>query len=432
MWKRSLSLILFFLLSCCRPEKIDIVRNAEGVVTQMPFIWKSSISDGVLGYGLYHGYIVDGKGIVCISMRKSTDPKKYGEFYMQLKDVDTGKDIWTWDDFFNKILGSTLNQSILLQNGKMLIHDLNSDYCIDTGTGKTIWKSQRGFGSAMEPTHLGDKYFISGNPPAMRDQYRVQDALYVGDFNTGRLVEKLRPQYSEEFAKKIGDWYYVGTLYRFLTFNNGTDEMLLLPYEEPGPVGRFNDQRTFFGLYNLTREEWVYERIPVSVAEDGGNASLMPIMNGEKVHLTSLNRVFCFDWRTGKKIWERKLTEIHTGPDDMILVGNRLVLNFHNATMYCVDAQTGQMLWSQKSSAMSSDLYHQDGIVYWIRDKNLQALDIETGHILWDMPSLDRKEEKRSDSWYGGFVTGLPGKNGQKGRIYATTNLNLYCFEAIR
>jgi outer membrane protein assembly factor BamB len=97
-----------------------------------------------------------------------------------------------------------------------------------------------------------------------------------------------------------------------------------------------------------------------------------------------------------------------------------------------LDTNTGSKLWELQSSAMASDLYHQDGMVYWIRSKNLLAADLATGKNLWDMASLDRKEENRPDSWYGGFVTGIPSKDGKKGKIFATTNLNLYCFEAIR
>jgi outer membrane protein assembly factor BamB len=117
----------------------------------------------------------------------------------------------------------------------------------------------------------------------------------------------------------------------------------------------------------------------------------------------------------------------------MIVVGNKVILNSGNATLYCLDAQTGHILWTQKSSAMSSDLYHQNGVVYYMITKTLNAVDIETGKLLLNMAAPDSREDITGEtSWFWGFITGVEGKDGKKGRIFATTNLNAYCFEALK
>ena len=151
---------------------------------------------------------------------------------------------------------------------------------------------------------------------------------------------------------------------------------------------------------------------------------------GVRCILTSLTTVGCFELMTGKEVWRRNLSEMFTGFNDFILVGDKLLLNGDNATLYCVDANTGLPMWTQKASVLTSDLYHQDGIIYYIYTKFLLAVDLQTGKLLWDMPSPDIRLEGRDDSWFTGFVTGTPAKDGKKGRIFASTNYNVYCFEA--
>jgi hypothetical protein len=68
--------------------------------------------------------------------------------------------------------------------------------------------------------------------------------------------------------------------------------------------------------------------------------------------------------------------------------------------------------------------------VYYIASQDLLATRVSDGKLLWKLLCPDYYTEKRGDSWFMGFVTGLPGKNGKKGRIFASTNLNVYCFEA--
>lgn len=430
---KASTLFLFILsgLLACDPDKITTQTNKDGVVTEKPFIWKSGISDGTLAYGLYHGYIIDGKGVLSIAMRKSSDPKAYGEVYLQLKDVSTGENIWTWDDFYNKRLDRTLNRAILLNEGKLLIHDRYDEYCIDSNTGKTIWKSQRGFASAAEPTNVGNQYFISGNPPASKNLKRIEDSMFMGDFDSEKLEEIVRPHYSPEYAYYEGENYFLGAIYRYKTFLLGADSMILLPSNEMGPPARYNNNRTYFGLYNLSQKKWVYNRAPLSLEEDGGAPSLMPIIDNDKVYMTSFNSVGCFDLMTGKRIWQYRLTSAQMMGLDIIKVDNKLVINGTDGTIYCMDAVNGAMHWSKESTATNSDLYHQDGIIYCIRGDNLRAYDLQNGKLLWDMPPLDAKVENRRGSIYNGFVTGIPTQNGKKGRIFASTELNVYCFEAI-
>jgi outer membrane protein assembly factor BamB len=426
--------VLFSGLLACNPEKITTQTDGDGVVRQLPFVWKSSISNGLRGYGMYRGYVIEGKGVLCVSMKESPDQNRtQGNQYLQLKSLSTGETLWSWDDLFNKRIGS-LRQSVKLYDGKMLIHDGTSDYLIDSKLGKTIWKTKNDLpSSGPHPAFLNDKFFVTSNTHASSNNGRMEEGIFEGDATTGNLRELVKPNYSEEYAiHRPNSEYYIGSLINIEAFTRNNNDYLVVPHVEMGPNVKYNDNRAYFGVYNLSQNKWVYERVPLNYPDEGTSACLKPIVDGNSVYLTSLNSVACFEVLTGEKVWQHKLTEKYTGFGDFIKVGNRLILNGHDAMLYCLDTNTGSKLWTQPSSAIASDLYHQDGIIYWISTNELRAVDLETGKLCWNMKSLDTKEENRPDSWYWGFVTGIPSKDGKKGRIFATTNLNLYCFEAIR
>ena len=87
---KNIQYLLFLsgLLSC-NPEQVTTQTDKEGVVIQLAPIWKSSISDGELCTGLYHGYIINNRGVLAMAARKSTQSRKYQDNYLQLKDLDT-------------------------------------------------------------------------------------------------------------------------------------------------------------------------------------------------------------------------------------------------------------------------------------------------------------------------------------------------------
>ena len=74
---------------------------------------------------------------------------------------------------------------------------------------------------------------------------------------------------------------------------------------------------------------------------------------------------------------------------DVVLKDNKIVVNGTDATVYCMNAATGAVLWVSPSSVMPSDLFYQDDIIYGVRGTALRAMDIQSGKLLWDMPSLD-------------------------------------------
>jgi hypothetical protein len=75
------------------------------------------------------------------------------------------------------------------------------------------------------------------------------------------------------------------------------------------------------------------------------------------------------------------------------------------------------MLWPTKSNSLASDLYYQNGVIYWVPLDNLRAVDLQTGKLQWNLDHPESTEVKGRISKWHGFVTDVPGENGEKGRI---------------
>jgi outer membrane protein assembly factor BamB len=129
--------------------------------------------------------------------------------------------------------------------------------------------------------------------------------------------------------------------------------------------------------------------------------------------------VWCFDLKTGKKLWEK---EVHkaapTGPvhikntyasETPVTDGERLYAYFGNVGMFCFDLD-GRQLWSEKWGPFkmrfgwgtaASPVVHR-GRLYLVNDNDeksfLVALDAKTGKQVW------RVERDEKSNWATPFV----------------------------
>lgn len=431
-----LGLLVVPNLWTCQLKEVGIQLDDSGVAIRLPYFWKTAVTDGTLAFGLAQGCMYDG-GILCMGRHKSTKTDlytQYGEPHLLYIDVATGQVRWQWYDKLDGQIEFAIKKSVAFYEQTMLVYNEPYQYGIDVRSGQTRWKLKRpnpNFGPIA--TQEGRYFFCGANNMAATQQDLVERSVYRGDIVTGSVEEVVKPAYSREFTYHSRE-KEIGTIVSVTPVVRGADTLLIVPHSEFGPrvPDYTSTDRSLFGLYNLTKRQWVYERIPLSSAEMGGTTALPPLVDKDRIYMSSLTNIGCFDLMTGKRIWFYRIAPVVSAFSDMILADGKLLANGFNAILYCLDPETGVTLWSQKSSGIGSNLYYHDGVVYYIASKNLLAVEVATGKLLWDLPCPDAQEENRPDSWFAGFVTGTPARNGEKGRIYATTNLNLYCFEAAR
>ena len=111
---------------------------------------------------------------------------------------------------------------------------------------------------------------------------------------------------------------------------------------------------------------------------------------------------------------------------------NRMIVSTLSGerTTFGISLETGNIMWTTETTGNNGQPYALNGVVYFTSsgDGMLHALDIATGQYIWKIESPDAN----SNSFFRGELTGIPGENGEKGRIFTSSYLNAFCFEAAR
>jgi len=204
------------------------------------------------------------------------------------------------------------------------------------------------------------------------------------------------------------------------------DTLLLITYSEKGPERQ--EYEGYLALYNLSKKVWVYDRKPLWGERKVGILNGAVRVRGDKMYTITSNEILCHNWQTGERVWLKVLPSF--AEIQGIFEDRYMVLYDSMSTLYCVDADTGQQIWKLANETLAyTSSYCADGILYYLSKGNLRAWDLKTTKLYWDIPS-DTPDKLDGHFWV--FVTGLPGKNGQKGRIFTRTGYHTYCFEAIK
>lgn len=357
-----------------------------------------------------------------------------------MKSLEDGKNKWVWNDLFEpNEFTSVFNRYIYAYENLLFYKNSYRFYCIDQESGRTMWKKLwgRNFDRQITTAGLGPHFYFTGTSPELYAKNRWEESLYQGDIATGQVreVAKLKTFPDSVWHDPSGfDWIARGRSIK--PFVRGSDTLLLVAYDLPDIRPYYQNTPTsgYISLYNLTQKKWIYERMPMlsevktgEKSEAGGGN--YPNIIGDKVYYAVNMWVGCYELMTGKRLWFLRVTPSSLF-SDLIVAEGKLLANGQNAKLYAIDPETGSVPWVQRSSGFSSALHYQDGVVYYIETKLLIATRVSDGKVLWALECPDAYTENRTDSWITGFVTGVPGKNGRKGRIFVSTNLNVYCFEA--
>ena len=121
--------------------------------------------------------------------------------------------------------------------------------------------------------------------------------------------------------------------------------------------------------------------------EMGGVSGASAAVKGDQVFVGTFgNQVFCFNWRTGERVWmyenpDREFPFYSSAAvsDKLILIGGR------DKVMHALDRETGKEAWAFNSQARvdSSPVVVGDRLFFGSGDGNLYELDLATGKERW-------------------------------------------------
>jgi outer membrane protein assembly factor BamB len=432
---RVITFFLLICLFCVSCKKIELITKIDtnGTTIETPPLWGVSTTDGPHVLSFNKGYIYDGK-ILTMGSKKfpnQTNLDNRGDEYLMFKDINTGKTVWEWDDTRLPLNDNfSYGDGYFIDNNRIMINAGRNHYCISTETGQTIWKEKRVESLHSYCSNLGSTFFVSGTKTSVENPKLYTSSIFQANtLSASNFREIVKPNYDHSYIDANTDLN--GFILKATPIIIENDTLLVIPFNERGPQSIYSRDRSFIGLYNLSKKKWIYDRVQVSEPLYGGNA-INVIVDNQKIYLTIASFVACFDLMTGQKRWSIHLQDMNSAINNLILVDGILVAGSLSATLYGINTMNGSPVWSKDVGVINSKLHSQNGVVYCIADENLKAIEVATGKLLWDMPSPDIKLNKISDSWFQGFVTGVPAKDGKKGKIIATTDHSIYCFEAVK
>lgn len=428
---RNLLILLIpaLLLSSCNPDRIDTKIDAQGITIQSSPVWRSSVSenDKYIANDIGQAIVTD-KGVLFPKGTALPSNPQYSRSYIVLKDKETGQDLWSWNDFLTDFERFHLYRSWQDDVNEVLLHlSSNRGYGIDMKTGKTIWKTTYSDRWAGVPAGTGKGFYYNTlNPKEYYEKAISKPNLCVGNLRTGVIEPLLTPIYSGSIGQEGGGYkqFFTGINgIRLLTLN-GEEHLLFDYFDSTHPTINWLTPR--ISLYNLTQKKFVYEGLAMKEAGYllAVNGHLQ--VNNGKVYDAMARYTVCHDLMTGKQLWERAFGSLC---DYQLAFDNKLLTYISDGNLYCLDANTGQTLWRQEC-VVGSNFAHLNGVVYYTANRELRASDAQTGKVSWRIESPDWR--KNDNARFKGFVAVVPGKGGQKGRVYAHTGLNAYCYEAIR
>lgn len=411
----------------CKEQLTLEKRDENGVVFQKQSLWKIETVADLNTPNLGPTYVQFFKnGLLDIYY---TNPKTL-ENQFRLLNLDTGKPIWQWRDVIRPteeiIVENYQGRELHRYQNLLLYHRGPRTYCINTDDGSTAWRQTNTYQGSPHCFGFGQHYFTSGTPLEMYDKGYWEQSIYRGDIRTGREEKILMPNYSRKYVRLGITQYHVGAVNDICPMVEGKDTLLLVTYTELGPER--HEYEAYLSLYNLTQQKWLYDRKPLWGVRKIGVLNGAVRLRGDKMYTITSNEVVCHNWRTGERVWLKVLPSF--AEIQGIFENRYMVLYDSFSTLYCVDADTGEEIWKLGNETLAyTSSYCADGILYYLSKGRLRARELKTTKLLWDIPS---DTDGKLDGHFWVFVTGLPGKDGQKGRIFTRTGYHTYCFEAIK
>ncbi|MEN9612180.1 MAG: hypothetical protein RLZZ628_2994 [Bacteroidota bacterium] len=330
-------------------------------------------------------------------------------------DKNTGQLLHKWADFFEPTKDIIEDNTVFCYQNKMSFATRNKIFTIDANTGKTIFKKW-------------DDTYSSG----LRDVMGINEKIYrllgngIYDTNSEDYVKEYNTMTGDSriiYTVNGKDNYTVGLRYPKFYIDQIGDTIMLIA----NMMYNFNtkDAKPLFIKYNITHKTVLFEK--EWVHNESGNFSAPPLINNGKVYVVLGRKIICVDLDSGETLWTRLLSAFVVFSDPIIAQNVFYVID-ENRQLYALDLNTGNILWQTEGSGSSSNLAYLNGVIYFTGggDGLLHAVEASNGQHIYKFKCPD--EVMNSNFWWQRGVTVDPDTK----RLYVASYGSLFCLEAVR
>ncbi|HOS84104.1 MAG TPA: PQQ-binding-like beta-propeller repeat protein [Bacteroidales bacterium] len=380
-----------------------------------PYIWKKRITDEAYTYSCIDLPIVyKNAGLVATRRNDST--------FFQMIEPETGNVRWE------------LHRKIRHDNGPLFEYEITQGYIFNNTLITPFWGEHV---SGFEKIDLENGTIVTEitNHPEVKMDFDVVvsgvDSLYF--FKDSKMnYEK----------NAFEDFVMYGNIYTNnfqklcdlpLLEENQNDSIVIqlvsptiIDNEIHVLIGYTCNDTGYISLYNKNSKTWVYANINYDVPWFSSYCLISYpyffLPGGREVNGVSETTFICGDIKTGDVVWTN---ENSFGTYGMLEINENLIviLNYFANKIYGVEKNTGKILWNIENSMPCRYMQLLNGIVYFDTGY-IYAIDAETGKKLWYLEPHDGTRFNECKV--------VPGKDGKKGHILASSDKHVYCFEAIK
>jgi outer membrane protein assembly factor BamB len=413
-------IFLVFCLSCHKEE--DTILDSSGVAVKLPSLWNTSISDdGKLAQVIIKDAIIYNGNNALVGGNKN------GDRSIISINGESGSKNWEWSDLLGLLKNPSYKDPFYIypsgyvyqENNSLIFPYSTSTYNIDLNKGETRWKHKVALQRWDNITGIGNIFYTGGSP---------YDSTESAMIYRGRTMPELKEQaylslkYQNNPSKK-------GEVRDIHAFIYNSDTLLHIIYTEPISDKNDWDRQYFASLYNCSKKLWVYEQNTFYAGAGGARYKDNYIYYF--IGTNSAMSIRCDNMMTGEQIWVSNVEGVPL-TSWLLLADGHLYSAGEDRMLYCIDASSGRRLWTVPNTGTCSNLSYLNGILYYLGggDGLLHAVDTATGKHLWKLKSPDLSTN--SGAWFYGTCVAVPGKDGKKGTVIATTGIHAYGYEAIR
>ena len=306
-------------------------------------------------------------------------------------DVETGKEIWRWNDYVEGYdFEEVLSREQLNRKDNIVIYSNNNRFCaINLDDGTTLWKEKRN-GTGTSAIQVFENHYYA--PYELIQSDTLVPILVKGDIyskNWEKIVEvpidKIQ-LFGRFFGlhRATGIYSENNQLHAFLAFSENVDVF-------KGQA--FNS----YISYNLTHEivDFEKKRLPDTVTH---SVSDDPVMIGDMMIINGNETIYGINKYTGDIAWERGAFASGTGDGIFISAGYKdryFAVNHLGSTRRTLelDPLTGVTKWLDVGNGGSAypPLFFLNDVMYFVSrgDGFLYAYDINGGKLLWKLRRPD-------------------------------------------
>ncbi len=430
--KQTIHVICLLLICACSgcfkedtpTAEAEVVKDANGVITDKPFLWKKDVSEKGLIWTTVSPAVYENTVVVGGATSFEKD-------MLVALDLNTGEEVWRWTDFLTYDHGAGINSGESSEYSQKdniwILQDSYYFYALNLQNGTTLWKEKiPGSPGNAEIQIIDNNYYHSFG--FFKDSTEVP-TLVRGDIYSPQYTKIVSPpidsiQHFTSFYGGMGIPYVYegnGQLYAFLQFSENVN---------------LNESQSFsyVASYNLSTNSYDFEKTRLGGDTNAFSFSQRPAMYQDIMVVNPDGTLYGVNKHTGDVAWH--LEDFQQNGDgvftyavyeDKLFAVNKL--GSTNRVM-ALDPLTGRTLWEDIGHGGSVESIHfLNGVLYFSSrgDGHVYAYDADNGKLLWNLKS----PEYESFQGFGGFRV-VPGKDGEKGKAIACTYATAYCFEAER